>query len=140
MKYGNFGKIRASASHFALDLAHLSIQDPQDKEAIVRAAQVDQAIFECVRKVFTEYAGGQRLFLYNYRKRRVLREPEIPSKPEELEECLDHLFDGASVIVKKAIVAELTSRFQLPQDCNDLKHTFELARKNSRVGSNGSIL
>jgi hypothetical protein len=60
----------------------------------------------------------------------MLRDHDIPSKPEELEECLDHIFDASSIIVKKSIIEEIKMKFGLAQDCVNLKEAFEFARKN----------
>ena len=70
------------------------------------------------------------MFLYNVKSRRFLKDFEIPSKPEELEECLDHIFDGASIIVKNAIIAEVSLKCGLTQYCSSLKDAFESARRN----------
>jgi hypothetical protein len=63
------------------------------------------------------------------RTKKVLKDRDIPNNPEQLEECLDHIFDGASVIVKKAIVDQVKEKFGLAQESTSMKETFELARK-----------
>ncbi len=84
-----------------------------------------------MKKTLHQYGGRTpNMFLYNMRSRSVLRDYDIPSKPEELEECLDHIFDGASVIVKRAIINELKIKCGASQDCESLKEAFETARKN----------
>ena len=94
----------------------------------------DQVILECVKKTLHQYGGRTpNMFLYNLRTRSMLRDHDIPSKPEELEECLDHIFDGTSIIVKKAIIDELKAKCGLTQDCTTLKEAFELARKEQLV-------
>jgi hypothetical protein len=91
----------------------------------------DQAILECVKKTLHRYGGKTpNLFLYSIRSRSMLKDFEIPSKPEEFEECLDNIFDGSSVIVKRSIIEEVKMKFGLAQDCDNLKEAFESARKN----------
>lgn len=70
------------------------------------------------------------MFLYNIKSRRFLKDYDIPSQPEELEECLDHIFDGASIIVKKAIINEVSTKCGLTEDYESLKEAFESARRN----------
>ncbi|HVB12265.1 MAG TPA: hypothetical protein VNE86_03970 [Nitrososphaerales archaeon] len=90
----------------------------------------DQVILECVKKTLHQYGGRTpNMFLYNLRTRSMLRDYDIPSKPEELEECLDHIFDGTSIIVKQAIINELKVKCALTQECATLKEAFDLVRK-----------
>lgn len=90
----------------------------------------DQIILECVKKTLHQYGGRTpNIFLYNLRTRSMLRDYDIPSKPDELEECLDHVFDGTSIIIKQAIINELKVKCGLPQECVTLKEAFDLARK-----------
>lgn len=70
------------------------------------------------------------MFLYNLKTRRFIKDYDIPSEPEELEECLNHIFDGASIIVKDAIIAEVSVKCGLAQDFTTLKQAFESARRN----------
>jgi hypothetical protein len=103
----------------------------QDLNNVTPLYSVNQTILECVKKTLRHYGGlTPNMFLYNRRTKSFLEDFDIPSKPQELEECLDHMFDSASVIVKKAIVDELTMRCGLSQSCSTLKEAFELARKN----------
>jgi hypothetical protein len=91
----------------------------------------DQAILDCVKKTLHKYGGrSPNLFLYNTRSKSMLRDYDIPSKPEELEECLDHIFDASSIIIKKSIIEEIKMKFGLAQDYVNLKEAFESARKN----------
>lgn len=111
----------------------LSILQPTTLEerqlADLRAC--DQVILECVKKTLHKYGGSMpNMFLYNFKSKRFLKDFEIPSKPEELEECLDHIFDAASVIVKNAIISEVSMKCSLTRDCNTLKEAFEIARKD----------
>lgn len=104
-------------------------QTTNQNEAIIRAAQIDQTIFQCVKKTLSAYVGSTMLlFLYNCRTKRAFRDAEIPASPEDLEESLDHMFDEASTIVKKAIISEVSAAFGLPGEYNNLKEAFESAR------------
>jgi hypothetical protein len=84
-----------------------------------------------VKKTLHRYGGRMpNMFLYNPKTKSFIKDYDIPSKPEELEECLDHIFDDASIIVKKAIIAELSAKCGLSQPCASLKETFESARRD----------
>jgi hypothetical protein len=99
------------------------------KNAVTRAAIIDRAIFECTKKILLAYGGRTTtLFLYNFRTKTVFRDTEIASSPEDLETSLNHMFDGASVIVKRAIISELSLKFGLSGDYTTLKEAFEASR------------
>ena len=104
-------------------------QKTNQNDTIIRAAQVDQTIFQCVKKTVSAYVGSTMLlFLYNCRTKRAFRDAEIPGSPEDLEESLDRMYDEASTIVKKAIICEVSTAFGLPGEFNNLKEAFESAR------------
>jgi hypothetical protein len=99
------------------------------KNAVAQAATIDQTIFECTKKILSAYGGRTTtLFLYNFRTKTVFRDTEIPSSPEDLETSLDLMFDGASVIVKNAIISELSLKFGLSGNYTTLKEAFEASR------------
>ena len=99
------------------------------KKAVTQAAIIDQTIFECTKKILLAYGGRTTsLFLYNFRTKTVFRDTEIPSSPEDFETSLDQMFDGASVIVKKAIINELSLKFDLSGNYTTLKEAFEASR------------
>ena len=94
--------------------------------------ECDKEILNCVKKTLHGYGGRTPdPFLYDFRSKTMLRDRDIPNKPLELEECLDHIFDGASIIVKKAMIDEVKTNFGLKQDCRNLKEAFKFARKTS---------
>ena len=135
-KNGNFAQIDALlvySQNQEFRFLGLSILEPTSLEErqVTDLRTCDQAILECVKKTLHRYGGSMpNMFLYNIKSKRFLKDFDIPSKPEELEECLDHIFDGASIIVKNAIIAEVVVKCGLTQECTSLKEAFELARAN----------
>ena len=111
----------------------MSVLQPTSlEEGQVELGARDQLILECVKKTLHRYGGRMpNMFLYNLRSRRFIKDFDIPSKPEEFEECLDHIFDGASVIVKTAIITELIMKCGLTEDCRTMKEAFECARRTN---------
>ncbi len=63
----------------------------------------------------------------------MLKTAEISTKPDELEECIDHMFDNASTILKTAIIDEVRERFGLTQQFVTMKEAFESARETGKI-------
>jgi hypothetical protein len=119
--------------NWRLNAQDLSILQPTSVEEgqLARLRLCDQTILECVKKTLHRYGGSMpNLFLYNIKSKHFLKDFDIPSKPEELEECLDNIFDGASIIIKSAIITEVSLKCGFTHDCTTLKEAFEFARNN----------
>ncbi|MGI0090591.1 MAG: hypothetical protein ACREBS_02680 [Nitrososphaerales archaeon] len=68
-----------------------------------------------------------QVVLHNLKWLNGIEHEEIPSKPEEFEKCLDHIFRSGSAFVKRAIIEEVKAKFGLAQDYPSLKDCFESA-------------
>ncbi len=65
----------------------------------------------------------------------MLKDAIIPDMPEEVEESMDLIFDGASEVVKKAMIDNVKELFGLKEHCSNLREAFQSARENSYLTS-----
>lgn len=107
----------------------LAVITQQMRDGDPMSANCEHEILKCIKKTLRKYTGEtSNIFLYCPKSGKVLNDYDYASRPEELQSCLEHLFDQSSLIVKKDIIDEISVAFGLKSHFADLKEVFECAR------------
>jgi len=89
-------------------------------------------LLQCIDRVLDEFGSSakQAVFL-NLALRKGIPYESIVNDPTALTSTLQEVFDGSSMVVKRAIAREIMAVFDLGSvaDSSKFEETFELARK-----------